>query len=75
MAWKGIIKKYGEFLSVTDAMPVVALREGYFKSGDNVVCTLTGSGLKDPDTFFKVSKVPAKAKGDLAVEGIIRDNL
>ncbi len=50
--------------------------EGYFKSGDSVVCTLTGNGLKDPDTVFKVSRKPSKVKGDLAaVEGVIKDIL
>jgi threonine synthase len=49
-------------------------REGYFKSGDSVVCTLTGNGLKDPDTVFRVSKSPVKVKGDLPeVEGLIKE--
>ena len=51
-------------------------KEGYFKSGDSVVCTLTGNGLKDPDTVFKVSKEPLKVKSDLRViEGMIREIL
>ncbi|MDA8326269.1 MAG: threonine synthase [Nitrospiraceae bacterium] len=28
-------------------------REGFFSPGDRVVCTLTGHGLKDPDSVFK----------------------
>ncbi|MHB8881882.1 MAG: threonine synthase [Thermodesulfovibrionales bacterium] len=51
-------------------------REGYFKAGDSVVCTLTGNGLKDPDTVFKVSREPMKVKGDMkAVEDLIREIL
>lgn len=51
-------------------------KEGYFKAGDTVVCTLTGHGLKDPDTVFRVSKEPLKVKADVneverALEGII----
>ncbi len=51
-------------------------KEGYFKPGDAVVCTLTGHGLKDPDTVFRVSKDPLKVKADIAevekiIEGII----
>jgi len=32
---------------------------GFFKKGDVVVCTLTGHGLKDPDTAISVSSKPA----------------
>jgi threonine synthase len=39
-------------------------REGYFKTGEKVVCTLTGHGLKDPDTVFRVSKEPVKVEAD-----------
>jgi threonine synthase len=35
-------------------------REGYFEEGATVVCTLTGHGLKDPDTVFRVTKEPTK---------------
>ncbi|MDH5769631.1 MAG: threonine synthase, partial [Nitrospirota bacterium] len=47
-------------------------KENYFKNGGDVVCTLTGSGLKDPDIVFKVSKEPLKVKAEIqAVEKII----
>lgn len=50
--------------------------EGYFKNGDSIVCTLTGNGLKDPDTVFRVSKEPMKVKADLRIiEDIIKDIL
>jgi threonine synthase len=46
--------------------------KNYFKTGASVVCTLTGSGLKDPDIVFKVSKEPLKVKAEIqAVEKII----
>ncbi len=51
-------------------------KEGYFNAGDTVVCTLTGHGLKDPDTVFRASKEPIKVKADTgevekALKGII----
>lgn len=47
-------------------------KEGYLKAGDEVVCTLTGHGLKDPDTVFKAAEKPVKVKADLrAVSEII----
>jgi len=33
-------------------------RAGSFHEGDTVVCTLTGHGLKDPDTAISVSHQP-----------------
>lgn len=51
-------------------------KEGYFKPGDSVVCTLTGHGLKDPDTVFRISKEPVKVRAEIneverTLEGII----
>jgi len=47
-------------------------KEGYLKAGDVVVCTLTGHGLKDPDTVFRVTQEPVKVKAELGeVERII----
>ena len=40
-------------------------REGYFKKGSLVVCTLTGNGLKDPDVVFKVADEPFVLPADL----------
>lgn len=40
-------------------------KEGYFQSQSLVVCTLTGNGLKDPDTVFRVAKEPVKVKVDI----------
>ncbi len=33
-------------------------KAGYFKAGDKIVCTLTGNGLKDPDTAMKDIATP-----------------
>jgi len=51
-------------------------KEGYFKKDSTVVCTLTGHGLKDLDTVFKVTKEPLKVKAELGeVERIIEEHL
>jgi threonine synthase len=50
--------------------------EGYLRPRDSVVCTLTGSGLKDPDIVFKVSRQPQKIKADVdVVEEAVKDLL
>ncbi len=33
-------------------------KAGYFKAGDKIVCTLTGNGLKDPDTAMQDIATP-----------------
>ncbi|MBF0488426.1 MAG: threonine synthase [Nitrospirae bacterium] len=49
---------------------------GYFPKDSTVVCTLTGAGLKDPDSVFKVTKEPLKVWSDLkAVEQYIKNLL
>lgn len=49
-------------------------KEAFFKPGDRVVCTLTGNGLKDPDTVFSVSERPIRAKAQMdEVESIIKE--
>ena len=51
-------------------------RQGYFKGGETVVCTLTGHALKDPDTVFKVAEQPVKVKPELAeVSRVIEEAL
>jgi threonine synthase len=40
-------------------------KAGYFKGAARIVCTLTGHGLKDPDTAIKVSEKPVSVKGSL----------
>ncbi len=42
--------------SVAGILKMAKNKKGFFKKGDVVVCTLTGHGLKDPDTALKVSR-------------------
>ncbi len=53
------------------------IKEGKIKEGSRIVCTLTGHGLKDPDTAIKQSTTPMiKVKAELdAVKTAILDNL
>jgi len=44
---------------------IKAYRKGIFKGGETVVCTLTGNGLKDPDTVIKASEKPVEMPPDL----------
>ncbi len=79
-AYKLIASAEGIFCEPASAASLAGViklyNDGYFRRGSNVVCTLTGNGLKDPDTVFKVSKAPLKVKADVetverAIEGII----
>ncbi len=46
--------------------------EGYFKGGETVVCTLTGAGLKDPDTVLNIKARPRKAEATISsVESLL----
>jgi threonine synthase len=40
-------------------------RTGFFKPGERVVCTLTGHGLKDPDTVFRNFAEPVKVEAEV----------
>lgn len=40
-------------------------KKGIFKNGDTIVCTLTGHGLKDPDTAIKSSEKPITVPPEL----------
>jgi threonine synthase len=61
-AYKTIASTEGVFCEPASAASVAGLikltREGFFKGGEVVVCTLTGNGLKDPDTAIKVCEEP-----------------
>lgn len=37
---------------------------GFFKTGDSVVCILTGHGLKDPETAISVAAQPVTLPAD-----------
>lgn len=55
---------------------IKSYKEGHINPGSVVVCTLTGNGLKDPDTVFRVAREPLKVSGEIEVvskivEGIL----
>jgi len=79
-AYKLIASAEGIFCEPASAASLAGViklyKENYFRPGTAVVCTLTGNGLKDPDTVFKVSEEPLKVKADVsavekAIEGVI----
>ncbi len=61
-AYKLVASCEGVFCEPASAASVAGLvkltREGFFKDGERVVCTLTGNGLKDPDTAIRVCEEP-----------------
>jgi len=61
-----IAAQEGVFCEPASAASVAGLRKisrsGVLKEGQTVVCTLTGHGLKDPDTALSVSSRPATVK-------------
>ncbi len=63
-AYRLIASKEGIFCEPASAASVAGLiklvREGYLKGDEKVVCTLTGNGLKDPDTAIKVCEEPSE---------------
>ncbi len=77
-AYKLIATKEGIFCEPASATSVAGLiklnGEGFFKGGEVVVCTLTGNGLKDPDTALKVcpkvEEAPPKLEEVLKVLGL-----
>lgn len=50
--------------SAASVAGILKFGKGYFKKGDVIVCTLTGHGLKDPDTALKTGKPPVVVKPD-----------
>jgi len=52
------------------------LELGRIGEGCTIVCTLTGHGLKDPDTAIAQGAKPVTVEAELApIEGVIRENL
>ena len=52
------------------------LESGRVREGSTIVCTLTGHGLKDPDTAIAQSATPLTVDAELAaIEGVIRERL
>ncbi|KPK10134.1 MAG: threonine synthase [Acidithiobacillales bacterium SG8_45] len=80
-AQKLLAEKEGVFCEPASAASLAGamrdIRDGKIKEGSRIVCTLTGHGLKDPDTAIKQSSSPMiKVKADLdAVKTAILDNL
>jgi len=68
-AYRLVAAKEGIFCEPASAAAVAGVlklsREGYFRAGDVVVCTLTGHGLKDPDRAVRVSTRPVTVPLDL----------
>lgn len=67
-AYQFLAANEGYFCEPASAASVAGIlklaKKGYFKRGDLVVCTLTGHGLKDPDTALKTGKPPLTVKPD-----------
>ncbi|MBI5379767.1 MAG: threonine synthase [Nitrospirae bacterium] len=69
-AYKMVATMEGVFCEPASAASVAGVlrlyREGFFREGDRVVCTLTGHGLKDPDRAVQAAPKPRTVKADLA---------
>ena len=68
-AYKLVASTEGIFCEPASAASIAgiikAYRKGLFKGGETIVCTLTGNGLKDPDTVLKASEKPIELPPDL----------
>ncbi len=62
-SYEGVFCEPASAASVAGFIKVA--KEGIFKGGESVVCTLTGSGLKDPDTAMKSAQPPIEAPPEL----------
>ncbi len=80
-AQKLLAQKEGVFCEPASAASLAGalhdIKNGKIKEGSRIVCTLTGHGLKDPDTAIKQSSGPMlKVKAKLSeVKKAILDNL
>jgi threonine synthase len=75
-AYKFIASREGIFCEPASAASLAGViklsKMNYFREGDSVVCTLTGHGLKDPDTAIQMSKSPIKVEASMeAVEEVL----
>jgi len=75
-AYKFIASREGIFCEPASAASLAGViklsKMNYFREGDSVVCTLTGHGLKDPDTAIQMSKSPIKVAASMeAVEEVL----
>ena len=62
-AYRFLAGREGIFAEPASAASVAGLikygHQGLLKDGQTIVCTLTGNGLKDPDTATKVGTLPS----------------
>lgn len=70
-AYQLLAAREGVFAEPASAASIAGLikcaRKGMLKDGQTVVCTLTGHGLKDPDTATKVQRIPESVKPEMDV--------
>ncbi|MGB9735131.1 MAG: threonine synthase [bacterium] len=61
-AYRLVASMEGVFCEPASAASIAGLikmnKRGYFRSGSTIVCTLTGHGLKDPDTALRTFEQP-----------------
>jgi threonine synthase len=80
-AQKLLAHKEGVFCEPASATSLAGalhdIRKGRIREGSRIVCTLTGHGLKDPDTAIKLSAAPlVKIRAELGeVKKAILDNM
>lgn len=79
-AYRLIASTEGIFCEPASAASLASMiklfNENFFRPRTHVVYTLTGSGLKDPDTVFRVAQEPLKVDAEVTVvekapEGIL----
>jgi threonine synthase len=75
-AYQFIASREGIFCEPASAASLAGViklsKMNYFAPGDRVVCTLTGHGLKDPDTAIQMSKSPIRVAASMeAVEEVL----
>lgn len=75
-AYQILARHEGIFVEPASAASVAGIlqlgQRGYFKDGDEIVCILTGHGLKDPDNAIKKGNQPMSISAELsAVENVI----
>ena len=68
-AYRLVASSEGVFCEPASAASIAGViksyRRGLFKGGETIVCTLTGNGLKDPDTVIKASEKPIELPPNL----------
>lgn len=69
-AYKLVAETEGVFCEPASAASIAGVvklgKEGFFRPGDSIVCTLTGHGLKDPDNAIAQSTPPITLPPEMA---------